>query len=256
MGVFGGEGPRERPPMGPAQIALAGTALLPLASHRALEYVTLQLQLSSWQGFLHHVLPPLGMIGLTVILWQISPPLPGHGGTHHPGHRGLAIAAGLLLGTLAAFANLLTMLAGNHTGTGVLASVNMGAVGLVVHVALLAPVAEELAFRGLIYRHLRRALFPLASGVLSSLIFAVMHASLGQGVWALVLGLIAAVAYEQTRSILSPILIHGLFNAVPIGVAVVRSRPGDIGPLWLVLCAVAMIFTVAARSAGEAAGKN
>jgi len=59
------------------------------------------------------------------------------------------------------------------------------------------------------------------------------------------------VFYEQTRSIISPILIHGLFNTVPIGVAVVRSRPGDTGPIWLVLCAVALIYTFAARSAGE-----
>ena len=134
--------------------------------------------------------------------------------------------------------------------------VTPGAVALVLHVALLAPLAEEVAFRGLVYRHLRRSMVPVGATVISAAIFAVMHASLGQSVWAFLLGIVAAFAYEQTRSVLTPVLIHGLFNAVPIGVAVVRSRPGDVGPVWLVLLVIAVIFTFAAHSAGRATGQR
>jgi membrane protease YdiL (CAAX protease family) len=194
------------------------------------------------------------MAAAALLLWRLVPPLPGERPARVRGHRALSIAAGLMLGTLAALANLLSVLAGGDapratTGEGL----EPGVVALVVHVALLAPVAEELAFRGLIYRQIRGLMTPLPATVLSALLFSIMHANLHQAVWALVLGLVAAFAYEQTKSLITPTLIHGLFNAVPIGVAVVRCRPDDVGPLWLVLCAVALIFTVAARGASRSA---
>lgn len=76
-----------------------------------------------------------------------------------------------------------------------------------------------------------------------------MHMALDKALWAFLLGLIVAVAYELSRSLLTPIVIHGLFNAVPVGVAVLRARPDDTGPIWLVLAVVAGIFSLSARSA-------
>jgi membrane protease YdiL (CAAX protease family) len=233
-------------------VAPAG-AILPLAAHRLLEFIAIQIESQPWSEIALHTLPPAAMTGMALLLWRHCPALPGQG-RFPPAGRSLSIAAGLLLGTLAAVANLLTMLAGSGSGSGAVASgINPGAVALVLHVALLAPIAEEVAFRGLIYRHLRRALVPWAAMVLSAAIFSVMHGSFGQSVWAFLLGWVAAFAYEQTRSIVTPVLIHGLFNAVPIGIAVVRSQPEDLGPVWLVLCVVAVVFTFAARGASAAA---
>jgi membrane protease YdiL (CAAX protease family) len=235
-------------------VAPAG-AILPLAAHRLLEFFALQIETQPWNEIALHTLPPIGMTIAALVLWRHCPAFPGTARSH-PAGRSLSIAAGLLLGTLAAVANLLTMLAGSSSGAGaVAAGISPGAVALVLHVALLAPIAEEIAFRGLIYRHLRRALVPWAGMVLSAAIFAVMHGSFGQSFWAFLLGWVAAFAYEQTRSILTPVLIHGLFNAVPIGVAVVRSKPEDVGPVWLVLCVVAVVFTFAARGASAASNR-
>jgi membrane protease YdiL (CAAX protease family) len=226
-------------------------ALLPLVVHRLLEHLTARVAVA-WQEVAVHLLPPVGM-GVTVLaLWRSSPALPGERQGPPPGHRALSVAAGLLLGTFAAVANLLTMLAGGRVGQATAASLGLGTVALVLHVAVLAPVAEEAAFRGLIYRHLRQAMSPLAAMGLSAGLFSVMHAGLHQAVWALLLGIIAAFAYEQTTSIVTPMLIHALFNAVPIGVAVARAKPTDVGPIWLVVSIVALIFTVAARRASRA----
>jgi membrane protease YdiL (CAAX protease family) len=236
----------------PASLATAA-ALLPLVAHRLLEHLSASLPSALWNEVCYHLLPPLGMIGASLALWRWTPPLPCAGPARRArGQRAIAVAAGLLLGTLAAAANLLSILAGSQ-GPGTVSSIaQASAVALVIHVALLAPVGEELAFRGLIYRHLRRGLQPLAANLLSSGIFAVMHVRLQQSIWAFLLGGVAAFSYEQTRSVLTPMLIHGLFNAVPVGVAAVRSRPDDVGPVWLVLLAVSLIFTLAARSAGKA----
>jgi membrane protease YdiL (CAAX protease family) len=253
--VAAGDEDRGTEATSPASLATA-TALVPLVAHRLLEHISARMRNSFWNEVAYHLLPPLGMIGASLWLWRGAPPLPGAAAKRRPCGRAIAIAAGLLLGTLAAAANLLSILAGNP-GPGAVSSIaQASAAALVIHVALLAPVGEELAFRGLIYRHLRRGMLPLPATLISATIFSVMHVKLQQSVFAFLLGGVAAFAYEQTRSVVTPMLIHGLFNAVPVGVAAVRSRPDDVGPVWLVLFAVAMIFTLAARKASEAAPEN
>lgn len=227
-------------------------ALLPLVTYRLLEFVTQQWQASPWGEVLLHVMPPVAMLVVSLALWRAVPPLPSKGPRPPACHLGRSIAVGMLLGTMAATANLLLVLAGGTlNGSAGVATTAMApaAAALVVHVVLLAPVAEEIAFRGLIYRLFRQNLTPVWATLLSALIFALMHAQMGKAIWAFFLGLIAAYAYEQTRSMLSPMLIHGLFNAVPIGVAVLRAKPDDPGPIWLVLAFAAVIFTLSARSA-------
>ena len=236
-------------------LLMGAAALAPLVSHRVLEVLSMSWNAPPWNLVALHLLPPMSMLALGALLWRVVPPLylgdakPGE----RPGYRGLCIAAGLLLGAMAAAANLLSMLA--SAGDGVPATAAMGlspaSAALVAHVMVLAPLAEEVAFRGMLYRYLRHMVTPLAATFASALLFALMHASLAQCVWAMVLGLVAAVAYEHTRSLLTPIIIHGLFNSVPIGVAVVRSNPSDTGPIWLIICVVAGIFTLAARAAGQ-----
>ena len=238
----------------PGWSLVAGAAAFsPLVSHRVLEYLSLNWDAPPWNMVALHLLPPLSMLTLSLLLWRVIPPLDYSGRSERrdrPGYRGLCVAAGMLLGLMAAVANLLAMLAAAG-GEPAMASVSPTSAALVAHVLLLAPVAEEAAFRGLLYRYMRRLMVPALATIASALIFALMHANLIQCVWALVLGLVAAMAYEQTQSLLTPIIIHGLFNSVPIGVAVARSNPTDTGPIWLIICVVAVIFTLAARSAGQ-----
>jgi membrane protease YdiL (CAAX protease family) len=222
-------------------------ALAPLVTYRLLEFVSASWTRTGWGVVVEHTLPPLAMLGVTLALWRRVPPLPG------PRERllsglGVSVAVGVMLGTAAALMNLLLILTARNGAQGV-ASIDPGAAALVTHIVLLAPLAEEVTFRGLIYRIFRQSMLPWSATLLSALIFGLMHVELGKAVWAFLLGLVAATAYEQTRSLLTPFLIHGLFNAVPIGVAVLRAKPDDTGPIWLVLAVVGVIFTFSARSA-------
>lgn len=236
-------------------------ALSPLVLYRLVEFASARIGATTGE-VLVHLAPPLGMALLVLALWRLVPPLPLPAPKKKPGHLGRAIAIGMLLGTLAALVNLLLMLASNDKGGGTsgmavaylatTASLTPGTGALVIHVMVLAPVCEELAFRGLIYRIFRRSMLPLAAGLLSALIFGLMHVEPTKAIWAFFLGVVAALAYERTRSLLAPILIHALFNAVPVGVAVLRARPDDAGPIWFVLGIAALIFTISARAAGQA----
>jgi membrane protease YdiL (CAAX protease family) len=77
---------------------------------------------------------------------------------------------------------------------------------------VVAPVAEEVFFRGVIYGFLRRWGIALAL-VLSTVAFAVMH-GLGHGfpLTQVVGGILFAAAYEVEKTLLVPIAIHCLGN--------------------------------------------
>jgi membrane protease YdiL (CAAX protease family) len=242
------------PPGAGLPLATTVLAFSPLIAHRVFERLAAEVGSPAWAEIAGHTLPPAAMVLLSVLLWRRIGALPGVRQSKEVS-RPLCIAAGLLLGTLAAVANLLSMLA-SRSRFAASASVGPGTAALVLHVMLLAPLAEEAAFRGILYRHLRQAIAPVGAALAASLVFAVMHGSVGQAVWAFVLGLVAAFAFEQTASLVTPTLVHVLFNAVPIGVAVVRARPDDVGPVWFVLAFVAIAFTLAARGAGRVAARG
>ncbi len=77
---------------------------------------------------------------------------------------------------------------------------------------VLAPLNEELLFRGALFRFCRqrfgRAIALLASGVL----FGALHGNWASFVPLAVLGAVLALAYERTGDIRVPIVAHGLFN--------------------------------------------
>lgn len=80
--------------------------------------------------------------------------------------------------------------------------------------ALVAPVVEEVIFRGLIYTRLQCAMPGWVAVALSAAIFGVCH---GEALWfcyAYVLGVIFALVTRMTGSILPGMLMHLVFNSV------------------------------------------
>jgi membrane protease YdiL (CAAX protease family) len=76
---------------------------------------------------------------------------------------------------------------------------------------ILAPVAEEIFFRGVLYGFFRR--WGVILAIVSTLLFVVVH-PMGQGipVIQIVGGIIFAVAYEVEGTLMTPITIHILGN--------------------------------------------
>ena len=75
----------------------------------------------------------------------------------------------------------------------------------------IAPVAEELCFRGILYTYFRRWGMVLALCA-STVIFVLLHAPHGLPVTQVVGGIVFAVAYEISRNLMVPITIHALGN--------------------------------------------
>ena len=84
---------------------------------------------------------------------------------------------------------------------------------------ILIPVVEELIFRGLAYRRMRWYIRPVPAMILSALYFGAVHGNWLQGIYAFIMGMLLAFAFERFHSILVPILIHIGANTVSVFVS-------------------------------------
>ena len=83
--------------------------------------------------------------------------------------------------------------------------------GLVV--MILAPLAEETLFRGILYPAIKSAGYPKLALWLTSLAFAVIHFHAPAFLSLLLLALLLTWLYEYTQNLLAPIVAHACFNA-------------------------------------------
>lgn len=118
-------------------------------------------------------------------------------------------------------------------------------IGLVCY-GIIAPVAEELVFRGIVYNGLKGGLRPAAAMAASALVFAVYHGNMVQGIYAFIMGCFMAYAYEYFGSFRIPAAIHISANLLAylagFGGA---AAPGVVSWPVCIIC-----FAVAAGSVG------
>lgn len=89
--------------------------------------------------------------------------------------------------------------------------VNIIFAGIVV--GLVAPVFEEIVFRGLILNELKKG-FPLWFAVIAQgILFGVFHFNIVQGLYASVLGILFGLVYTKMKNIWAPIVLHILINS-------------------------------------------
>lgn len=79
---------------------------------------------------------------------------------------------------------------------------------------VLAPVAEEILFRGILYPWIKQAGFPRLAFWGSAFLFAAVHANLVSFVPLAVLALALTLLYEKTDNLLAPITAHAMFNGM------------------------------------------
>ena len=79
-------------------------------------------------------------------------------------------------------------------------------------IIIIGPLFEEILFRGLIMNEFLKIMRPWAAIVLQAVFFGVVHFSLFQSSFALVVGVILGVIYFKTQSIKTVAVCHGVFN--------------------------------------------
>jgi membrane protease YdiL (CAAX protease family) len=89
---------------------------------------------------------------------------------------------------------------------------NRTVLGLVTIV--LAPIAEEMLFRGILYPAIKQAGFPRLALWGTALLFAAIHLNLVTFIPLTVLAFVLTLLYERTDNLWAPITTHALFNAM------------------------------------------
>lgn len=79
-------------------------------------------------------------------------------------------------------------------------------------VMVVAPLFEELLFRGLVMTELMRTMRPWAAIFLQAIIFGVAHGVLFQSIFAIVAGVFLGILYYKTKSISVSVVCHSVFN--------------------------------------------
>jgi len=83
---------------------------------------------------------------------------------------------------------------------------------------VMAPVAEEFIFRGMLYPFIKQFGFPKLALFGTSALFAAIHGSAAIFVPLFVLALAFTWLYERTGNLLAPVFAHSLFNGVNLAV--------------------------------------
>ena len=76
---------------------------------------------------------------------------------------------------------------------------------------ILAPLIEEMVFRGLLFSRLTKKWNMAGAMVVSSLAFGLLHMD---PIGAFVFGIVACVLYTRTRTLLVPMVLHALNNLI------------------------------------------
>jgi membrane protease YdiL (CAAX protease family) len=101
-----------------------------------------------------------------------------------------------------------------------------GRLALGVAAVLLAPVAEEALFRGILYPGIKQFGFPRLALWGTSLLFAAVHMNAVTFAPLASLALVLTLLYERTDNLLAPITAHILFNALNFATLLVLQQTG------------------------------
>ncbi len=82
----------------------------------------------------------------------------------------------------------------------------------IIYAILIAPVSEELVFRGVTFGYAKKALPVTGAICLQAVLFGIFHLNMIQGIYAAFLGLFLGYLCESGGSIAIPIVFHAFFN--------------------------------------------
>lgn len=82
----------------------------------------------------------------------------------------------------------------------------------IVCLVILAPIFEEIVFRGILFDNLKRNYSIVTSIIAQALIFGVMHGNAVQAIYAFLTGIVFVLVNIYSGSILGGIILHMIFN--------------------------------------------
>ncbi|MBQ0000065.1 MAG: HAD-IA family hydrolase, partial [Clostridiales bacterium] len=98
---------------------------------------------------------------------------------------------------------------------------------IVFCVGILAPLAEEIVFRGIVFARLRDRMKLQHAAWISAVVFGIMHGNLKQGIYAALMGYGLALMVEWTGKLRSAVLMHMAANTMAEITELIHGKLGD-----------------------------
>ncbi|HDR3493175.1 TPA: CPBP family intramembrane metalloprotease [Bacillus wiedmannii] len=80
----------------------------------------------------------------------------------------------------------------------------------ILSVAIITPIKEEIMYRGILYRFLKKKYGFIIGIIVSSILFGFLH--VGFPITAMIMGIVFVVLYQKTHSIIPSIILHIFWN--------------------------------------------
>lgn len=118
-------------------------------------------------------------------------------------------------------------------------NLNSSFIYLILSVCIIAPIIEEVIFRGIILNGMLKRYNPSTAIIISSLLFALIHGNLHQGINAFLLALIIGCIYYKTHSLYLTIYCH-FFNNTTSFILFIPSAIGGVAFNILISCLISI----------------
>ncbi|HAT4233193.1 TPA: CPBP family intramembrane metalloprotease [Clostridium perfringens] len=107
---------------------------------------------------------------------------------------------------------------------------------------VLIPIYEEIFYRGIIFGYLRKNFNIIVAIVVQALVFGVMHLNLVQGIYTFILGIVLALVYMYSESILGNITVHIIFNL--LGILIIPKLLTNFPNISIILLMIGIVFLI------------
>lgn len=109
---------------------------------------------------------------------------------------------------------------------------------------VIAPVVEEIVFRGLVYRGLKRGMPMLAAALVTSAVFGMLHGTVIWFIYTFLLSLLLIVLLEFSRSLWVPIACHTVFNIVGQLPVLLENAPIWVAMIYSYTCVAVFVLAL------------
>ena len=122
------------------------------------------------------------------------------------------------------FANILSQLfVSNYIGQNSGEMVDGSIAVTMIITSIVAPLFEEIAFRGFFHNKIKGMTSVLVAAIISALMFGIMHLNINQFSYAIILGFVFALANEASGSVWTSVIMHFLINFVNVGLVIIAT---------------------------------
>ena len=103
--------------------------------------------------------------------------------------------------------------------------ISMYSIFMICSVVLLAPIAEEIIYRGIVLKLCEKSMSFAVANVIQALLFGIYHMNLVQGIYAFFCGLVLGYICKKRKSIIASIFLHMIVNISSYFMTAIENIP-------------------------------